>query len=342
MPQDFSNKVFQRIRRWFDDDTRQVTLEFLPDPAASPLAPGEGYLRVWLVEGFLAKARTWGTDHYPALYAGVQLNFLGAGNKPTPFSLLQNRPTWKAPGAYLNFPVTTLLPYSGGTVEIDAALYRSSDTGPIGVAAKVVSGLTSLIGLPLGVVSTIADKVSDGLDVILDAQKEDPELGLHWTMVPDGGGGQSVRPGYLIVANTPQGTLPEDLTIKNDRLHGNGVPLEGVDFLVLRVECRAARDEYWLPELEELRVRAVDAYLNQQLETFENLRRTAIYIAMTCPDFSRHDRLRVAKVVTDRIDEVKLVGAVPSAESGLDQLTAADLPHIDEVRDLTLEDLLAN
>ncbi|SES34981.1 hypothetical protein SAMN05216188_13710 [Lentzea xinjiangensis] len=225
-------------------------------------------------------------------------------------------------------------------MEVDAALYRASGTGPIGIAAKVVSGLASLIGPPLSMAGTIADKVSDGLDVILESQDDDPVLGLHWTMVSAGGGGQVLRPGHLLVANTPQGSLPEDLNIVNDRLHAGGTPLTGVDFLVLRIECRTERDEYWLPELEELRVRAVDAYLQGQLETFNNLRITAISRAMTCPDHSRQDTVRLAKLVADRIDEVKQVGAVPREESGLARVLSSELPHHDEVHGMTLADLI--
>ncbi|MGI5499054.1 hypothetical protein [Lentzea sp. CA-135723] len=328
------------MRNWVSAEATQVTVKFFPDPGGTPLAPGTGYLRLWLAEGFLAQRTSWGNDHYPALYGGVTLNFLGLGNRPTPFSSLTERRTWNAPGAYLDFPMTTLLPYNGGVVEVDAALYRASGDGPLGVAAKVVSGLAGLIGPPLTVAGMIADKVSDGLDSILEAQGDDPVLGLHWSMVADGGGNQTVRPGHIVVVNAPGGELLANLAIVDGRLQADGDLLTGVDYLVVRVETRTERDDFWLPEFEELRTRAAEAYLLNQLETFENLRTTAICRAYTTTDFSRTDGLRLAKLVADRIDEVKQLGAVPKVDRSIENLTSADLPTIEEIRGLGLAALL--
>jgi hypothetical protein len=58
------------------------------------------------------------------LHGGASLAFLGA--QPTTFTTFTRPPeSWCSPGARLDFPITPLLPFNGGTVEIEAALYEA-------------------------------------------------------------------------------------------------------------------------------------------------------------------------------------------------------------------------
>ena len=52
----FADKVGQRVKGWFTANAEHVTCQFFPQPGAEPLVPGDGYVRLWLTEGFLAKA----------------------------------------------------------------------------------------------------------------------------------------------------------------------------------------------------------------------------------------------------------------------------------------------
>jgi hypothetical protein len=195
-------RMWQRVRGWFDANASHVTVVFIPDPGAVPLPAYQGYLRLWLAEGFLAKSATWGNQHFPALHGGASLRFLGT--EPTPFTTLTRPPgSWTVPGAQFDFPITPLLPFNGGTVEVEAALYQATVAGPLATAVGLIGNLASLMGPPLAVAAGIADKVSDGLDAILDAANDQPVLAVHWTMVAPGGSGHEVQPGHLVIVDVP-------------------------------------------------------------------------------------------------------------------------------------------
>jgi hypothetical protein len=327
-----------RMKSWFSANAEHVTVKFFADPDGKPLPAGDGYLRLWLVEGFLAQHVSWGKEFFPALHGGVTLTFLGSEDTPfTRFTKQGNSLT--APGVYLNYPMTSLLPFSGGTVEVDAALFRVSSGGPLETAVTIASELASLIGPPLSVAATVAEKVSAGINSVLDAQNADPVLGVHWAMTSDGGGGEVLRPGYLAVVNGAPGKVPDALEIVDGRLHGPDGLLTGFDFLLLRVECRTERDDWRFPKLEQLRKDAVRAYHLEKMETFHDLRSQALIEVFTSADLTELDAARVATYVRATFDKIAELGIAPD-ERGFDPIPGHVLPGQYEVEGLTLSDLL--
>jgi hypothetical protein len=338
-------RMWTRVASWFEQNAEHVTVEFLADPAGAPVPAYGGYVRLWLVEGFLAKRRSWGNTHFPALHGGLALRFLG--NESTPFTTFA-RPAgnWEAPGARLDFPVTALLPFNGGTVQAEAALYKASVAGPLATAVELIGGLSALLGPPLSAAAAIADKVSDGLDAVLAASGDSPVLAVHWSMVAPGGGGHPLRSGHLAVVGTPRDRLPGPLSIADGRLQvdaGRGpVLLDDVDFLLLRVECRTERDDWRFPELDELIRLAGSAYLEGHADTYRARRTEAIARAWNSTDLTPVDRRRVAKLVQEEIDGLGQLGAAAGPSRTLQsvasqRLVAADAP---ELAGLRLEDLL--
>jgi hypothetical protein len=340
-------RMWNRVATWFAGQAQQVTVEFLPEPGRVPIPAYQGYLRLWLGEGFLARSRAWGNQHYPALHGGLALRFLGT--ETTPFTTFARPPdTWSTPGAQLDFPVTALLPFNGGSVEVEAALYQVSVAGPLATAVDLVGSLASLMGPPLSTAATIADKVSDGLDAVLAATGAQPVLGVHWAMVAPGGGGNVLGPGHLVVVNAPRQQLAGTLAMVKGRLHhdtGNGPrPLAGVDYLVVRLECRTERDDWRFPDLDELVRQAGTAYLEGQPETFKARRTEAIARAWASTDLIPIDRKRVAWLVAGEIDGVKELGAVPGPARTLEMIAPQRLPTADapELAELRLDDLLTS
>ena len=76
------NPLWDRVTGWFNSNAQHVTVEFIPYPGGSPINAYQGYLRLWLAEGFLAKAATWGNKHFPVLHGGAALSYLGLGVQP--------------------------------------------------------------------------------------------------------------------------------------------------------------------------------------------------------------------------------------------------------------------
>jgi len=335
---EFVRRIGDRVKTWFSAQAGHVTLRFFPEPGSEPLVPGDGYVRLWLSEGFLETAVSWGNRHFPALHGGVTLTF---AHQLTPFTrFTKPAATLAAPGVHLDYPMTPLLPFSGGTVEVEAALYRASVAGPLAAAVAIGGSIASLIGPPLSIAATIADKVGTGLDTVLAAQDEKPVLGLHHTLIAAGGGGQVLRAGHLVVVNAPEADVPADLRVEEGRLRTGAGLLTGFDYLVVRVECRTEHDELRFPDLAELERRAAYEWQTGHEDRYREIRAQAVTEALGSPDLVDRDRSRVARYVADRFEKLKDLGAVPGDEGGFDPIPASLLPGADEVADLTLADLL--
>lgn len=345
MLENFAGRMWRRVQSWFVANAEHVTVVFIPTDDGEPLLPNAGYVRLWVSEGFLAQQRTWGTDRFPALHGGASLNVLGSS--PATFTTFTRPPqAWTTPGAQLDFRITTLLPYAGGTIELEAALYQASSNGPLGTAVELLSGLASLMGPPLATAAAVADKISDGLDTVLAAAGDQPVLGVHWSMVAAGGDGNVLRPGHLAVIATPPHQLGGTPVIQNGGLHlrteRHLQQLTGVDYLVLRVECRTERDDWRLPELDAL-IRAAGEDLIRGLQaSFAERRTEAIARAWNSADLTPPDRRRVALLVKEELDALGQLGAVPQPEYTLESVALLRLPspNDDRLADLTLAQLL--
>jgi len=335
--------MWRRATSWFDANTAHVTREFIPLPGGRPARAYEDYVRIWLAEGFLAKAATWGNKHFPVLHGGAALDYLGGKTPFTKFG--QPKGTLAAPGSQLDYQLTPLLPFNGGVIEVEASLYQASTAGPLVTALKIAGTLDTLLAPPLSLAATIAGKVGDGLDSVLD--QDQPVLAVHGAMVSEGGGGDELRPGWLAVIRKPRDELPGSLSVqKNLGLcldNGDGPEqLSGVDYLLLRIECRPDRDDWRFPELDELVREAGRAAINGWAETFEDARKAAITRAWTSPDLTPADRRRVAKLVADEIAAASKFGAIPGPDQSLEAIAAGRLLAWDapEVRNLTLSNLI--
>jgi hypothetical protein len=337
--------MWRRATSWFDANTAHVTREFIPEPGGRPARAYEDYIRIWLAEGFLAKAATWGNAHFPVLHGGAALNYLGGSTPFTKFGQPDNTPA--APGSLLDFQLTPLLPFSGGVVEIEASLYQASTAGPLVTALKIAGTLDTLLTPPLSLAATIAGKVGDGMDSVLGKAK--PLLAVHASMVSEGGGADEMKlaPGWLAVIDKPRSQLTGSLSVqKNLGLcidNGQGPrQLSGVDYLLIKVECRPDRDDWRFPELDELIGQAGRAAINGWADMFEDCRKAAITRAWTSPDLTPADRKRVAKLVADEIEAAGKLGAVPGPDQSLEVIADERLPARDapEVRNLTLRSLI--
>lgn len=323
-------RMWNRVARWFSDNASHATVRFIPDVDAEPVQPYAGYLRLWVSEGFLAKQTSWGTDRFPVVHGGASLTFLGA--QPATFTTVARAPAvWSAPGVQWDFSITPLLPFNGGTVEIEAALYVARVGEPLHVALDVLSGVASLLGPPLSVAATIADKISDGVDTVVAADGNRPALAVHTAMVSPGGSGPVLRPGHLVVLHAPEAELHGTPTVEDGLLHlrdgAQRTRPTGVDYLVVRVECRSERDDWRFPDLDALIREAGEALLRGHDDTYRDLRTDAVSRAWNNPDLTAVDRRRVALLVAEELDELGKLGIVPGPERALHELAGDRLVH---------------
>ena len=336
------------VKGWFEGRADHATVRFLPDPGSQPLDAYGGYLRLWFAEGFLAQGKHWGSEEFPVLHGGVALNFLGQDG--TAFSTFTQQSQDAAiRGAFLNYRISPLVPFNGGTVEIQAALYRTTVTGPLGTAVALAGNLASLVGPPLATAATLVQKVSAGLGQVLATSKDKPVLGVHYTLVSAGGGVPELRPGVLVVAGKPADRLGGTLALDPDGrvalATSDGLrPLTGTDYLALRVECRTERDDWRFPELDALIKAAQVAAVEGNKEAYDRRRIDALARAWNSSDLVGVDHKRVADLVEKMIGLVNIVGIVSRSEdltieqAAPQYLLAPDAPELDS---LTFGQLLA-
>ena len=337
--------MWKRIASWFTANAEHCTRQFLPEPGAQPIRADQGYVRLWLSEGFLAKRRTWGNDHAAVMHGGLSLRLLGRpGIAFTTVASLPDQPA--RAGEYLDYDVTPLLPFTGGVVEIESALYRTSADGLLAGAAAIAGGLKPLLGPPLSTAIEMAEKVSESVAHLLTATDERPLLGIHWSPQSGEGGGAGsaggsgarggVTPGHLVLIDTPPGTIQGSLAIEGGRLvvQGNAGPerLVGYNYLVLRLECTTTREEWRQPELQALIDAARQAVIYGELDTYRRLRREAVVRAATCPDFIPADQKRVAVLVGEMVEEAAQLGASADPQTSLAAAAAERLPDAQDPR----------
>jgi hypothetical protein len=128
-----------------------------------------------------------------------------------------------------------------------------------------------------------------------------------------------LRPGRLVVVDTPPDQLGGALTLDTDaRVRLDGGPLTGVNYLVLRVECREERDDWRFPELDSLIRAACVAKIEGDKVAFRRRSREALVRAASYDAFVDADRPRVAALVRKLLDDADRLGVVPVADLTLD------------------------
>lgn len=327
MPESFAHTLWTRVQGWFVANAEHVTVAFIADESGAAVQPNRGYLRIRFAEGVLSGGPNWGDKQFPVLHGCVSLSYQGGA--PARFATFGKLPE-------RDRPISMLLPFTGGTVEVEAALYEATADGPLATAVDLVCGLAALTSPPLSVAAGLSDQVSAGLDRVLAGSE--PVLGLHATMVsPNGGGSTTLRPGHLVLLGAPQGDLAGSPVIRDGRLHLGAEPPADVDYLVIRVECLAERDDWRFPELDALIRSAGEALVRNREEAHADRRKDAITRAWNSPDLIPSDRKRLALLVREELD------APPGGDRTIQAIAAQRLPAPDDarLRGLTLAHLLA-
>jgi hypothetical protein len=297
----------------------------VPAPAdLTSLAGGDGYFQVWVVQMFLKNDRAWFKSWYPVVQSLTQMRF---GDLQNPLEIAQVA----GPGhlrnvdlehldrvVQMDLPLTPLLPFSGGTVQIEAGLVAMKSSDLLRRFLDVMGAFAKLLVVPqVSTVLNVADAVSSGVNQLLGIGDSQMVLGLNRTFESAGGGGHNdLRPLYMVVFNAPTGTYPpEKLWIKESKLLcGPSLALAqevtGVDYMVLRVETRRYRDDWdSLSSISGPFNEAIEALSKgspQAEAEADALIKTAAYGALTSPDLAARDRSQVARAIWKRYEEYKI------------------------------------
>jgi hypothetical protein len=216
---------------------------------SSPIRSGEQYFRITLAEMFLKDDRDWFTDYSPAVYSVVKLRF---GDKEETFShvagpsgLKDLRATSLNEGVTIDYPLTALMPFNGGDIELETGLVALPGSNDAKRLLKVLTDFSKTLAVPqLSIALGFAQPLVDGITELVGSDDTKLVLRLHDTFMQGG----TLRPEYRVVINAPEGTLdPKQLWVKNDRLcygvdAANG--LIGYDYVLIRIDSVDERDDY--------------------------------------------------------------------------------------------------
>lgn len=315
-----------------------------------PLQSGKHYFRLWLAEMFLDKQVDWFRTWYPMAHSLVSFQF-GDQSVQIPHvagaSQLQNVSEENLDKMVsLNFPLTTLMPFNGGVVEIVAALLAMKGKDYIASVVKVMGDLSKLLVVPqLSTALGLAMPIATGVLDLLGGGSGKMQLGMHQAFVGDAGDRNTpmniLRPGYFAVID---GNIQEyeasSFWIRQGRLYrGSSLessrPFQEASHLLFHVEFRDKRDDWMsLKNIQDAYQEAIRQLGEEEPQKADLAIKRALVLIRTSPDLTRADRNRVAVAVREDFDQAKSggLGAVPGSHQ--------DLMSVVERRAMSVEDAL--
>jgi hypothetical protein len=327
--------MWDHIQSWANANAEQYIAAQIPTErtdATGPdtaLVPMRDYFRLWLADMFLSKSRKWFTTEYPAVHSSVSLKF---GPAPVKISHVTGAPEGASRGVKVDYALTDLLPFNGGTVEIQCGLIALKGVNYAAETIGILKDFSGLVGAPLTPALTIAEKVSNGMQKL--SAGSDVALGFHKQFRADGGrgGGNVLRPGYTaVILATPSQVDVSRLSVKGSRLHyaekpgAPPMPLVGYDYMLFFIESRPDRDNWRMPNIEEPLNQAIQATIAGKADEADGFKKAALMVVWQSPDLAVQDRRRVADAIEAELKEIAgpRRGATAAGPRTLDEIMEA-------------------
>jgi hypothetical protein len=330
--------LWETVKSWANNNAKHYICATIPQNhtdlsgSDAPLIPQRDYLRLWLVDMFLAQDRNWFVDVYPAVHTSVELNF---GRGAVKISHVTDGSGQLGRGVFNDYALTDLLPFNGGTVKIQSGLIALKGTNYLAQTIGILKDFSGLVAAPLNQTLAIADKVTSGVQSLFTGGAGEVALGFHRQYASGGGGGGSVlAPGYtaLILATADQ-INKDRLSVKESQLlyaERDGKepkPLEGYNYLLFRIEGRSERDNWRMPNIEEPLNQAIQATIKKGPgdADAEGYKKAALLVIWQSPDLAVQDRRRVADAIEAELADVagQAHGAEPAAVRSLEDIMKA-------------------
>jgi hypothetical protein len=332
--------LLEVLKDWFRHEASKYLYHPIPfDHVRDPkykdetAAAGARYFRLWLSEMGLERDRDWFTSWHPAVHSLVRFQF-GSETVDVPH-VAGSSQIPQINGANLdrmiplNYALTTLMPYNGGVVELEAGLLAMQGTNSLQSFLKVLGDFSSLLNVPqLSAALVVAGPVATGVQELLGSTNGQLHLGLHQTYATKSGGAAELRPGYIAVVLTEarKPLDPNRLFVVNDRLCvGSSLDdnqlLTGYTHMLLRIETRPERDDLeGLTSIETPFRQAKEALGRsgfKMTDEVKSLLCTAMTVAYTSSDLTKADRISVAKSMKAELEDMVGQGAVEIAKTKL-------------------------
>ena len=303
-------------------DTRRsssilISRDHIKDPVYSPdpLKAGQHYFRIVLAEMFLQRDRMWLASWYPVVYSAVKLRF---GNQVVDIPYIAGSQTLQGAanfdGAFLlNHPLTNLMPFNGGDIEIHAELLAMRGKNYLNNFISILENFSKLLTVPqLSAALTVAAPLAQGVEKLFGIGEMMPRLRFHQLFSTTSG---NLQAGYIIVILAEEDQIHTDqLWAVNDQLHygkslDESKPLSGYSYMLLKIESTDERDDWqWLTSIREPFDRAKSALANGKSHEAVVFLHQAIATARNSPDLTTAHQTAVALRLKEYFDELRNQG----------------------------------
>lgn len=262
------------------------------------------YVRLWFSELFLQKDQEWFTKRFPLAYSLIAHRY---GDQPkVEFSNVAGKSKLDIAQAgqdksiLRNYPMTPLLPFRGGDIEVDCGLVSMETGNLIESFAKTVGDIAGKLNVPqASTVVSMASSIATGIQELLGAGKAKTVLYAHDMFTS-----KTLTSGYLVLASNAlasfqgQTVWMTDDGVRVGAAEGELSPLEPQDFLVVFIECAQERDDWQsLNAVGRPLDDAVQSKLSGKEDEAKLLLVQAKVAAMTSPDLTRRDAKRVVTAI---------------------------------------------
>ena len=332
--------LLDTLKDWWAHDASGAVVHDLAAAAVTPSgdtgAPctaGLHYFRLWLAEMRVARDKEWFATRHPAVHALVRLRFGDVMVElPTiagPMSLPGLDEAHLGDVVQLDYPLTPLLPYNGGIVEVAAGLVALEGSRVLGEFIGAIETVTSVLAQPpLSTALAAVGPVTSAVQTLFGAGKGRQHLGLH-VAYAGAGAPQALHAGYLAVVR--RAAAPIDaaaLRVETGRLRLRGEPLDGADSMLFRIERMTERDDWdSLATIARPFRDALTALAHRDETMAEALVRRAVLEAYSSPDLTRADRPRVCAEIKRTYQDARDAGlGLERSATSLSQAMAAALP----------------
>ena len=313
--------LFDTLKDWGAREAPFYVVHDMPAAAVHPAgdtgAPcqaGTHYFRVWLAEMRLAQDQSWFTTWHPAVHSLVRLRF---GDQDVDLPRVSGPMT--LPGldqahlgqiVHLDHPLTPLLPFNGGIVEISAGLVALEGTRVLGEFVKAIDAVTQVLAQPpLSTALAAIGPVTGAVQTLLGAGAGRQHLGVHLAYAGDQAA-RALHAGYVaVIRRTAAQVAVHDLSVQQGLLRLRGAPLSGADYMLFRIERVGERDDW--DNLGSIAAPFRDALtalsLGNAAVADAHVRR-AMLEAWTSPDLTRADRSRVCTELKRSYQDARNLG----------------------------------
>jgi hypothetical protein len=322
-----------KVSNWIKNPAVHYFQLEIPDSTADAdgLKLNDGYFQVFVSECFLKYKKEWFNDLFPAAHTALRYS---VANRPNvDLSHVSRSSSDDLSAAIIhNTKVTNLVPWRGGTLEIDCSLISLRGKNELKSAFQLLGSFSELVAAPVAQALNVAGKVATGVQDLMISNNGDVHLNYSNSFT-SAQGKNPLRPGHFLSILATQADLKGyKFSVEKDHLLANGKDFTAFDYLLFRLDYYRQNPEWnSFVEIDRAMTSAMNAYADgtpEGLQKGDEHRIAARIAANNSDDLSPLDKIRVVKSIDGYLEQYRQAaygGAAPAvSDMNLDQLMKSE------------------